>query len=129
MTELLTADRTAGPIRLVAGLGKGSTEVVLPELAIEFLASLLAEFAKGNAVAMLPLNAELSTQQASDLLGVSRPFLVEQLERGELPFRKVGTHRRILLKDLLEYKRAVDQKRHQTLDELAAEAQELNMGY
>lgn len=129
MTQLLTADRTAGPVRLVAGLGERSTEVVLPELAVEFLASLLGEFAKGNAVTMLPLSAELSTQQASDLLGVSRPFLVEQLERGELPFRKVGTHRRVLLKDLLEYKRAVDQKRSQTLDELAAEAEDLKMGY
>lgn len=129
MTQLLTADRTAGPVRLVAGLGEGSTEVVLPESAVEFLASLLGEFAKGNAVTMLPLSAELSTQQASDLLGVSRPFLIEQLERGELPFRKVGTHRRVLLKDLLEYKRAVDQKRNQTLDELAAEAQDLKMGY
>ncbi|WP_231742110.1 helix-turn-helix domain-containing protein [Stieleria varia] len=116
-------------IRLVAKLGRKETEIEIPPSAVQLLGALLTEFAKGNAVPMFPVHAELTTQQASDLLGVSRPFLVQQLEKGALPFRKVGTHRRVLLKDLMEYKESMDRKRHEALDELAAQAQELDMGY
>ena len=125
----LVAREGEGNIRLVAKLGTKETEIVIPSSAIHFLGALLTEFAKGNAVTMFPVHVELTTQQASDLLGVSRPFLVERLEKGELPFRKVGTHRRVLLKDLMEYKHSMDRKRHEALDELAAMAQELDMGY
>jgi excisionase family DNA binding protein len=125
----LIASEGDTPIRLVVKLGPQETEISIPASALQLLGSMLTEFAKGNAITMFPVHAELTTQQAADLLGVSRPFLVEQLEKGDLQFRKVGTHRRVLYKDLMEYKQSMDRKRHETLDELAAQAQELDMGY
>ncbi len=104
-------------------------DITLPAPAVRLLVELLSELAEGNAVTLVPIHTELSTQQAADLIGVSRPFLVKLMEEGKLPFRKVGTHRRILFKDLMAYKRQIDKKRLEMLDELAAQAQELDMGY
>jgi len=83
--------------------------------------------AEGNAVRLIPIQAELTTQQAADLLGVSRPFLVKQMTDNLIPYRKVGTHRRILFSDLMKYKQQIDEKRLQALQELADQAQELDL--
>ncbi len=78
---------------------------------------------------MLPIDAELSTQQTAEILNVSRPYLVNLLEQGEIAFRKVGTHRRLMAKDVFEYKQRIDTKRSEALDELTTQAQEYEMGY
>lgn len=93
------------------------------------LVQIVEETAKGNAVMVVPVHAELTTQQAADLLNVSRPYLIGLLENRQIAYRTVGRHRRILYKDLMQYKTRIDKQRYEALDELVAQAQELKMGY
>jgi excisionase family DNA binding protein len=104
-------------------------EIAIPAPAVRLLVDVLTEMAKGNAVTLMPVLAELTTQQAAEFLNVSRPFLVNLLEEGKIPYRKVGTHRRILVSDVMAHKQQVDKQRLKTLEELADQAQELDMGY
>ena len=108
----------------------GRTESLdLPPAAVRLLLDALGHIAAGNTVSVVPVQAELTTHQAAGILNVSRPFLISLLERGDLPFHKVGTHRRVRYGDLITYKRREHDARHQALDKLVRQAQELGLGY
>lgn len=87
----------------------------------------MVHVANGQGVSVVPAGAELSTQQAADLLGVSRPFLIELLTAGEIDYRRVGKHRRVRAESLLGYLRADDQRRLQAADELTVLNQEMGL--
>lgn len=103
--------------------------VQVPVEAFDLFVRILAEMANGNTVTIVPVRSEVTTQQAAEMLNVSRPYLVKLLEEGKIPYRKVGTRRRILLEDLVRYKRIDDVERKRAADELTAEAERLGLGY
>lgn len=106
-----------------------AAEVELPAELVPLLVEVLGQIANGNGVRVVPVYAELTTQQAADLLNTSRPYLIKLLEAGTIPFHLTGTHRRVKLGDLLAYKRMRDAERRVILDELTLEAQELGLDY
>lgn len=116
----------SGPLRLRLLDGPTGT-IKIPAPAFSMLVRILEEMARGNAVTLIPVHAELTTQEAADMLNISRPSLIQLLDEGKIDFRKVGTHRRVRLKALLEFKRRADADRRAALAELAAYDQELGI--
>lgn len=104
-------------------------ELTLPKAVTRLLSHLLMEMGQGNAVTVIPIHAELTTQEAADYLNVSRPHLVKLLMEGHLPHHKVGTHRRVRFTDVCAYKDNFEEYRRKAMDALANEAQDLDMGY
>jgi excisionase family DNA binding protein len=107
----------------------GGDVLRLPSAVKTLLIYLLTEMSRGNAVTIIPIHAEFTTQEAADFLNVSRPHLVKLLEKAEMPFHMAGTHRRIKFSDLSDYKKKKDTEREETMAELAKLAQETDMGY
>lgn len=103
---------------LIEALGEVGTEdaLVIPRATAVMFAQILDLLAHGRGVQIFPKGGELSTQHAADMLNVSRPYLIGLLESGEIPFRKVGKHRRIRFEDLMDYKRRDDLSRHPRRD-------------
>ncbi|MGA4407906.1 helix-turn-helix domain-containing protein [Ralstonia nicotianae] len=103
--------------------------VQMPAAALQLLQDVLDQIEKGCAVSVVPVHAELTTQEAAQMLGVSRPFFVQMLEKGDIPFHKIGTHRRVRYRDVIDYKKRLDAQRREALEVLAEQAQALDMGY
>lgn len=101
----------------------------LPAPAVRLLTEILKEMAQGNAVTLIPIHAMLTTQEAADILNVSRPFFVGLLEAGKIPYQRLGSHRRILFRDLMAFKERTAAARDSALRKLTEEAQDLDMGY
>ena len=124
--EFLAAHPSAALVRL-RDADDGQEVLTVPRGAVELLARILAHMANGQGVSVVPSNAELTTQQAADLLNVSRPFLIGLLNAGEIEYRLVGTHRRIRAESLTAYLREDDRRRREAADELTALNQEMDL--
>ncbi|MGI4937794.1 MAG: helix-turn-helix domain-containing protein [Janthinobacterium lividum] len=103
--------------------------IELPMIALRLLNQILIELASGHSVKVVPIYAELTTQEGADMLNISRPHLIKLLESGALPYTKTGRHRRVKFADLMHYKEQREQISHDAMDALAAQAQELGLGY
>ena len=125
-SRILSALKGSGEFRVQL---EGGQELVLPSAVKTLLMHLLTEMSRGNAVTIIPIHAELTTQEAADFLNVSRPYLITLLEKGAIRFHMVGTHRRIKFEDLAAYKAQKDRERDEAMAELAKQAQEMEMGY
>ena len=119
-------DRVRMTIQSNSGI---SDELVLPGDIMNLLLTVLTQVSQGNAISLVLMHQEISTQQAADLLSVSRPHLVKLLEQNSIPFRKVGSHRRVKLTDVMTYRNTIDKERHKTLDELSGLSQDIGMDF
>jgi excisionase family DNA binding protein len=124
--EYLTTHPGADPVTINGELA-GDDALVVPREATVLLAQVLGYLASGEGVTIMPESAELTTQQAAEFLNVSRPYLIKLLETGKIPFRLVGTHRRVRFRDLREYKNRDDLERRRAADDLTGLSQELGL--
>lgn len=102
-------------------------EIEIPSIVTKILYEIITILSKGGALTIIPMEKELTTQQAADILNVSRPFLVNLLENGEIPFHKTGTHRKIFMKDLREYREQINKNRTNKINEIINLSQEYGL--
>ena len=114
--RILELLRGPGEAKLV---GPGGEAIVLTPLAYEALRTVLVCLARGEAISLVPAHTMLSTNEAADFLNVSRPFLIKLLERNEIPYEMVGTHRRVAFRDLMTYRERRRHGRAEAVQELA----------
>jgi excisionase family DNA binding protein len=110
-------------------IGEKEEYLDIPKKAFFLLYDILNNMAEGKSITVVPSDTELTTQQAADILHISRPHLIKLLSEGKILYKKTGTHRRIELKNLIAYESKLKQTRKEKLNFLARQAQELNLGY
>lgn len=123
LEQFLDRHPEASEASLALRLDKDETAFEVTVDALRLLARILAETGSGNAVAVSPVDAELTTQQAADLINVSRPYLVKLLDERRIPFRRVGNRRRILLEDVMAFKHDDESERRSIAAELSAKSE------
>lgn len=130
-SEVAQADAAASALAkgrvVVVPRGRKGEPVEVPESVVRVLAEVLDHVRRGETVRIIPDDEEITTQQAADLLNVSRPYLVGLVDRGAIPSRKVGSRRRLKLSDVLLYREIDQARRLDATKALAAEAQELGI--
>jgi excisionase family DNA binding protein len=124
VVDLLAHLDTTGQ-RMTRLVGPDGESIVLPASAFEALKAVVTGMAQGMAMTLIPSGHELTTQQAADLLRISRPSVIRLLEDGAIPFHKVGTHRRIDVEDLLRYRAERNEQRRAALRELTEISDEI----
>lgn len=129
LTEKSTKRTRKSGFRVTHDTGDISTAVTIPPAASDLLLKILEQMAKGIEVTVIPIETELTTQAAANVLNVSRPYLVKLLDSGQIPYRRVGAHRRVKVQDLLGYKQSNEARSKAALEELASEAQKHGLGY
>jgi excisionase family DNA binding protein len=129
LAPLVTKKRARPTVTIEARDDATRARVQVPMPALRLFLTILQELAKGHAVTLVPHGKEFTTQEAADFLNVSRPHVISLLEARKLPFRKVGTHRRIRVEDLLAFKERDDEERRRIADELTREGQEIGLDY
>lgn len=124
LAHLFGSHRIGQTPRLV---GPNGATTELPTEIYELLVTVIGHLRAGDGVSIVPVHAELTTVEAAEILGVSRPHLIKQLESGVIAYRKVGSHRRIRFADVLAYRDRQDAKSREALDELTRQAEELGL--
>lgn len=104
-------------------------QVEVPVSALRLLVDILTELGEGNTVKLIPVHAEMTTQEGADLMNMSRPTFIKLLDDGKIPFHRVGNRRKVKYTDVMAYKKMLDEKRLQALDELSDIDQSLGLGY
>ena len=137
-TEIVQAEESHGellsllkhhPESLVLMDPESQSQILIPQAVVRLLVETLKQMARGRAVTLLPIHSEVTTQQAADLLNVSRPYFIKLLDEGKLPFKLVGRHRRIRFEDLMRFKHQDDLERDEAFDEMVRMSQEMGLGY
>lgn len=127
LDEVLT--QPAAVVSHLELLSPGGERVAIPQGVLRVLARVAHEMAKGNGVAVVPVHHELTTHEAAALLHVSRPHLIRMLDEGRVPFRRVGTHRRIRFDDVTGYRAREEARREALLARIAQESQDLGLEF
>ena len=121
--KVMQQDR-APALKLIASNG---AEFLLPSTVLALLGQVIGALAEGQVVSLVPLHKELTTQEAADLLNMSRPYFIKLLDQGALPYSKLSSHRRVRFADLMAYKSRRDAECEKALDSMAQLNQELGL--